>query len=254
MLNCHDVAKYFLTKVDEEAGDSISHLKLQKLVYYAQGLHLALYDEPLFMEPIEAWLHGPVIGLLYDDYKQYANNPIARPQDVNFSVYDDQISNLLDEVYSYFGQFSAGKLRNMTHEEDPWKNAPSSGVISLSSMKQYFKAWLEKFPGKIRVVYSSDKVSLIEKFEALADQWYREVGGFSFVAEKSKHPAYQQIIDMGSTVVPLLLRELEQKPNHWFEALRVITGANPIQPEQRGRTKQMAAAWLKWGREHGYEW
>jgi uncharacterized phage-associated protein len=61
MLSCHDVAKYFLSLTDEDAGDLISNLKLQKLVYYAQGFHLALYDELLFEETIEAWTHGPVI-------------------------------------------------------------------------------------------------------------------------------------------------------------------------------------------------
>ena len=91
-------------------------------------------------------------------------------------------------------------------------------------------------------------------FEALASEWKEQVGGSSFVAEKTRHPAYQKIIEMGQVVVPFLLRELEQKPTHWFEALKAITGANPIQPEQRGRTKQMAQAWLKWGREQGYEW
>jgi hypothetical protein len=91
-------------------------------------------------------------------------------------------------------------------------------------------------------------------FVTLASEWKEQVGGSSFVAEKTNHPAYQKIIEMGQVVVPFLLRELEQKPTHWFEALKAITGENPIQPEQRGRTKQMAQAWLKWGREQGYEW
>ena len=47
-LSCYDVAEYFLSKTDEEAGDVISNLKLQKLVYYAQGFSLAVNDEPLF--------------------------------------------------------------------------------------------------------------------------------------------------------------------------------------------------------------
>ena len=109
------------------------------------------------------------------------------------------------------------------------------------------------------LVQLRDEISLRTKdpqlaFEALASEWKDQVGGSSFVAEKTRHPAYQKIIEMGQVVVPFLLRELEQKPTHWFEALKAITGANPIQPEQRGRTKQMAQAWLKWGREQGYEW
>lgn len=254
MLSCHDVARYFLTKVDSDVGDLVSNLNLQKLVYYAQGLHLAIYDESLFPESIEAWQYGPVAPALYQAYKEYGSGAIERPLDVDFSLYDERTRSFLDEVYSFFGQFSAIKLANMTHEEDPWKKAPTNGVINLQSMKEYFRAWLKQYPERIKAVSISPQAEIVQKFEALAKKWELEVAGSSFVAEKYSHPAYQQIIAMGSAVIPLLLRELEQKPNHWFEALRTITGANPIQPEQRGRTKQMAQAWLKWGREHGYEW
>ncbi|MEG3848501.1 hypothetical protein QT971_14170 [Microcoleus sp. herbarium19] len=76
----------------------------------------------------------------------------------------------------------------------------------------------------------------------------------SLVAQKSMHAAYQRIIGMGPAVVPLILRDLEQKPDHWFWALRAITGDNPVKPEQRGRMKLMTQAWIEWGKEHGYEW
>lgn len=105
MLNCYDIAKYFLCLVDEEAGDLISNLKLQKLVYYAQGFHLAIYNIPLFHEPIEAWTHGPVIPDLYHEYKQYGLGAIPQPDNVDFSKYDETTKKLLDEVYSVFGQF-----------------------------------------------------------------------------------------------------------------------------------------------------
>jgi len=254
MLSCHDVARYFLTKVDKDAGDLVSNLKLQKLVYYAQGLHLALYDEPLFPESIEAWQYGSVVPVLYHAYKEYGAGAIEPPKDIDFSHYDERTRSHLDEIYYFFGQFSAGKLANMTHEEDPWKNTATNGIITHQSMKEYFRTWLEQHPGTIKAFDASQQEGIVQRFEALASQWHKEVGGSSFVAEKSMHPAYQEIINMGSLVVPLLLRELEQRPTHWFEALRAITGANPIQPEQRGRTKQMAEAWIKWGRDHGYEW
>ncbi len=57
-----EVADYSLGSVEPDSGDNLSNLKLQKLVAYAQGFHLAMKDgEPLFDEPIEAWAHGPVI-------------------------------------------------------------------------------------------------------------------------------------------------------------------------------------------------
>ncbi|MBW4552995.1 MAG: DUF4065 domain-containing protein [Aphanocapsa sp. GSE-SYN-MK-11-07L] len=143
MLGCQDVAKYFLSLTDEDSGDLISNLKLQKLVYYAQGFHLALYDEPLFEERIEAWTHGPVVPDLYSAYKHLGLNAIPRPTDLDFSVYDERTRELLDEVYQVHGQFSAWKLCNMTHDEPPWKNAiANGGVITASSMKEFFKTQL----------------------------------------------------------------------------------------------------------------
>ena len=143
MLNCHDIARYLLTLMSEENGDLISNLKLQKLLYYAQGASLALFDKPLFPEPIEAWLHGPVVPTLYYEYKQYNASAIPRPQDVDFERYDAETIALLNEVYSTFGQYSAWKLANMTHEETPWLEVYQynpGGSISLDSMKKYFEA------------------------------------------------------------------------------------------------------------------
>ena len=144
MLSCFDVAKYFLAQADEDAGDLISNLKLQKLVYYAQGFHLALYDTPLFPESIEAWTHGPVVPILYEYYKKYGAGAIEYPHDVDFDLYDDKTKSLLDEVYSVFGQFSAWKLRKMTQEEYPWRlAAQKSTEISHQLMKEYFKTQIE---------------------------------------------------------------------------------------------------------------
>ncbi|MEC4818386.1 MAG: hypothetical protein SAK29_34710 [Scytonema sp. PMC 1069.18] len=91
-------------------------------------------------------------------------------------------------------------------------------------------------------------------FLELAEQWRRETGMLSVVTKISMHPAYQRIIGMGQPVVPLIMRELEREPDHWFWALSAITGANPVKPEQRGRLNQMAQAWIEWGRANGYRW
>ncbi|WP_155751523.1 hypothetical protein [Scytonema sp. UIC 10036] len=95
---------------------------------------------------------------------------------------------------------------------------------------------------------------LEETFVQLAEQWRRETGMISLVTKMVMHPAYQRIIGMGHPVVPLILRELEDEPEHWFWALQSITGANPVPPEQRGNLKQMATVWIQWGKEHSYRW
>ncbi|BBF23599.1 Panacea domain-containing protein [Sutterella megalosphaeroides] len=139
MLTCFDVAEYFLSKTEEDAGDVISNLKLQKLVYYAQGFCLAMYGRPLFNERIDAWQHGPVCPALYHKYKENGSLGIPAPTDVDFRKFSKEDSELMDEVYEVYGQFSAWKLRNMTHEEAPWKSTPIGSEISQASMAEFFK-------------------------------------------------------------------------------------------------------------------
>jgi uncharacterized phage-associated protein len=146
MITCFDVANYLLSQVDEDAGDLISNMKLQKLVYYAQGYHLALFDRPLFEETIEAWAHGPVVPELYRAFKKFGNSGIPIPQDVDFSNLDENTKDFLNEIYIVLGQFSAWKLRNMTHSEPPWKDVQGKPfpIISHESMKKYFKTRIKK--------------------------------------------------------------------------------------------------------------
>lgn len=86
-------------------------------------------------------------------------------------------------------------------------------------------------------------LEILNKFYILAKQWENEVEGYSSTAQISDHPAYREIISMGTQIVPLLLKELKNNPIFWLSALNEITGINPIQPEQRGKIKQMAEAW-----------
>ncbi|OSO91906.1 hypothetical protein B7O87_07035 [Cylindrospermopsis raciborskii CENA303] len=104
-----------------------------------------------------------------------------------------------------------------------------------------------------RLLEVSDESALAEKFQALAAQWRRETRYLSLMSDIVLNTAYQQIIGMGKPVVAMILQDLKQQPDHWFWALRSITGENPIRAEDRGRVGQMAMAWLEWGRQHGYQ-
>ncbi|MBF0176496.1 MAG: SocA family protein [Magnetococcales bacterium] len=145
-ITCLNVANYFLSLADEEAGDLISNMKLQKLVYYAQGFHLAMFDKPLFAEPVAAWTHGPVIPLLYQKFKEFGSGPIPRPERVLADRFPKELCDFLNEVYNEYGQYDAWKLRNLTHEEPPWRetyNREPGGCIPLDAMKDYFKTQLQ---------------------------------------------------------------------------------------------------------------
>lgn len=145
MLTAGSVASYFLLLPDEDAGDSISNMKLQKLCYYAQGFWLALHGEPLFDDPIEAWQHGPVIPDLWREYRQHGAFGIPRPADVEPTEYDDEVRGVLEEIFEVYGQFSAWKLRNLTHDEAPWVEAWRSDdkTIGHDALRTYFATLVE---------------------------------------------------------------------------------------------------------------
>ena len=104
------------------------------------------------------------------------------------------------------------------------------------------------------IARTNQKTELETTFHSLVEQWKNETRGISSTEQMSVHPAYQQIIGMGRDVIPLLLRELENNSGRWFWALKSISREEPVTPEQRGKTKEMIAAWLNWGREKGYKW
>jgi len=95
-------------------------------------------------------------------------------------------------------------------------------------------------------------IDLETRFRALADQWRWETGAVSSVSEMANHPAYQEIIGMGPAAIPLLLRELQERGDHWFMALYAITGENPVPRQYAGRVPKMCEHWLDWGRGKGY--
>lgn len=144
MYRAQDIANYFIWRVnsDLEIGDNITNMKLQKLMYYAQGFHLAWKDAPLFAEPIEAWTHGPVVPALYFRYRDAGANPLPTPEEFEPQSIDEPTRDLLEDVYGVYGQYSAWGLRNLTHEELPWKDAwgetDANTEISHDTMRQYF--------------------------------------------------------------------------------------------------------------------
>ena len=91
-----------------------------------------------------------------------------------------------------------------------------------------------------------------QRFTELADQWEKETVFLSSMRRIAAHPAHQEIVSMGEPAVPLILERMRAQGGYWFYALRDITGANPIQPADRGKVSAMQEAWLEWGEANGY--
>jgi len=90
------------------------------------------------------------------------------------------------------------------------------------------------------------------RFTELADQWETDTFFVSNTSLAIKHPAHREIVSMGESVVPLILERMRGERGHWFFALHAITGANPVNPADRGKVVVMQQAWLQWGEANGY--
>lgn len=127
------VANYFLDIV-ATSKETITPMKIQKLVYMAHGWSLALVGSPLINEQVEAWQFGPVIPTLYHEFKPYGSGAIKRKatnhtlnglkfetETPSISNDDEQTKALLDKVWEVYGHYTAYQLSNMTHQDGtPW--------------------------------------------------------------------------------------------------------------------------------------
>lgn len=146
-----DVAKWFLSRVERESGDAITHLKLQKLVYYAQAWHLAHFGKPIFDEDMKAWAHGPVAVSVWHEYKNYGWEALPSPNKPSAIQQNGKLNSFLEAVYSAYGQFTAKALETLTHQESPWRDARGDlppeakcdTAISKDAMKKFYRERLK---------------------------------------------------------------------------------------------------------------
>ncbi|WP_407447167.1 Panacea domain-containing protein [Fibrobacter sp.] len=137
------IAQLLLSKAAESKQELMSNLKLQKMLYYEQGFHLAAFGTPLFEEDIEAWMYGPVVPDVYNLYAKYEACGIEPPEKIDLELSEEE-TILFNNVFDVYNQYSATKLVEMTHNEPPWSNVtPGRGnIISQESMKAFFQTRL----------------------------------------------------------------------------------------------------------------
>lgn len=140
-VSAHDVAAYILQK-----QGTMTTMKLQKLIYYCQAWSLVWDEEPLFDESIEAWANGPVVRELYARHKGQFNISTWKRGDK--SKLSKKQKDTINSVLKYYGDKSSQWLSDVTHKEDPWKearkglgpNMKGDHIISHASMMEYYSS------------------------------------------------------------------------------------------------------------------
>jgi uncharacterized phage-associated protein len=120
------LANYFVDRGIKE-NDPVTLMKLTKLLYFAHGLSLAFYAEPLINEEFEAWKFGPVLRSLYHQAKQYGSDRIRERLEGDFGgdtspkTLTHRQKHILDTVWKNYGHMPAFQLSAITHESgSPW--------------------------------------------------------------------------------------------------------------------------------------
>lgn len=145
MANVQDVAKFFIDlaqkQAQQQSGDLVTNLRLQKLLYFAQGWSLARYGKPLFDAPIEAWTYGPVVREVYNKYSANRRNGISADARIAADALTcEEMELLLDVVRKYDG-YSTNALVSLSHVPDgPWAKLGLSEEIPMEEIKKYFEA------------------------------------------------------------------------------------------------------------------
>ena len=140
MYNVSDIAQYLIHYANLEEDGMMTNLKLQKLLYYIQGFHLAIFDKPIFDEEIKAWQYGPVVEPVYYLYKKYGRNALPELDDFNPEIIGVTDRELIDEVYGVYGKYTGTVLANITHQEKPWISTELNQTITHDLMRDYFKS------------------------------------------------------------------------------------------------------------------
>ena len=143
------LADFLLTEM-RERGEALTPLKLQKMMYYADAWHLALFDREITSEKFKAWVHGPVLTSQYHRFREFRWMPITtevpRPHTL------PELEGHLLEIVDIFGSEPAVALERMTHQEDPWIEArgnlppdePCDAYISKETTKSYYRRLAEE--------------------------------------------------------------------------------------------------------------
>jgi uncharacterized phage-associated protein len=140
MLGANDVANLFIYFANECADEPVTNLRLNKLLWFANGHSMERFGKPLFADKFEAWDLGPVVPSIYRKYKICGNNPIAETNDgFDPNGLDQDVSNFLIDVAEKYNDFTTTALVNLSHRPDtPWALTEKNKVIPNAIIRDYF--------------------------------------------------------------------------------------------------------------------
>ncbi|MGL5414652.1 MAG: Panacea domain-containing protein [Clostridium sp.] len=142
MENVYTIAEYTLWYCDVKLKKPICNLKLQKYLYYMQGVSFLCSEEPLFSNEIEAWKYGPVVPEIYYNYNMHLTDGIKMSHEPKEDI-SERAFAIIKKVCDKFNDIPAIDLVERTYKEEPWKDSYMEGTredIPKEKIKEFFRS------------------------------------------------------------------------------------------------------------------
>lgn len=140
MPTIFDIADHILAQTPDPYG--LTNRELQKLLYLAQGFHLAQFGEPLFQEEFQAWKHGPVNSGVFHKYKHLGYYYINKPAREVLKPIGERATAFILALTLAFCNVGSYKLIEYSHADTPWasKYIPNQNInLPKPDLKIYFE-------------------------------------------------------------------------------------------------------------------
>jgi uncharacterized phage-associated protein len=191
MVSVHDAANTFIYFALNGDDEPCTNMRLNKLLYFAQGHALERFGKPLFSANFEAWDWGPVVPEIYRKYKCCGDSPIAATDDdFDPDIISPELQDLLAEVSVKYEGFSTSELVKLSHRRgSPWFNTPQNEVIPLTDITDWFKRGVPPLKTANDLLKERGVISR----EATLDTWSEREGGVSRDGEENGFAARESL-------------------------------------------------------------
>lgn len=145
------IAKYIVALANDRRI-SINITKVQKLLYIAYGVYLAVKSQRLTDEHPQAWPYGPVFPTTKNKLSKLNIDEISLADEtLDLIKQDNEINSMLDLVLNTYGRWTAKDLTIWSHQEgSPWEKTVGSNNfkwgdrISDEVIKKYFDSKIQR--------------------------------------------------------------------------------------------------------------
>lgn len=154
MARAVDVARYIVDR-----HPAFGEVRVQKLCYFAQGWTLAITDQPLFDDELQAWKMGPVSPAVHRAFAAIRDGNDGDPGALSAIE-----KTILDRVLREYRWVTTDDMIEDSHQQRPWAaargqlpdNLPSTALIDPMLLHDEYSCRIHTLCGRTAIDLRSE--------------------------------------------------------------------------------------------------